>query len=284
MNRTGPHRRRSSLQRVAVLIAAALVATCVSLSPASATGTFNNSAIADYAIAHFQNGSPGGQCRAWVNAVVKAATGLNIGTGLPDYFAGFEAVGAQRITNVADLRKGDIVQIGRTESSGTPLHTFIIVGPGPNGSTFDVIDSNHDPKNVGKVYRYLRPSVALSDTTRAYRLGSVTGSAGGGSDVFFVKTKNTGSGKVEAFTATAASGYSSGLNTAVPRFSPGDANNGWFGMLPNGDVFFVKTKNTGSGKVEAFTATAASGYSSGLNTAVPRFSPGDANNGWFGIG
>jgi len=99
-------------------------------------------------------------------------------------------------------------------------------------------------------------------------------------DLYFVKTKNTGSGKVEVHTATAASGYTSGISTAAPRFSPADANNGWFGLLPNNDLYFVKTKNTGSGRVEAFTATAASGYRSGVSSAT-RFSPADADNGWF---
>ena len=101
-------------------------------------------------------------------------------------------------------------------------------------------------------------------------------------DLYFVKTKNTGSGRIEAFTASRDSGYQSGVSSAT-RFSPGDANNGWFGLLPNTDLYFIKTKNTGSGRVEAFTATRASGYQSGMSTAVPRFSPGDADNGWFGL-
>ena len=100
-------------------------------------------------------------------------------------------------------------------------------------------------------------------------------------DVYFIKTRNTGSGTIEAFTATAASGYKSGLATKT-RFSPGDANNGTWGMLADGDVYFIKTRNTGSGTIEAFTATAASGYKSGLATKT-RFSPGDANNGTWGM-
>jgi hypothetical protein len=100
-----------------------------------------------------------------------------------------------------------------------------------------------------------------------------------GSEVFFIKTKNTGSGKVEIHSATAGSGYKSAGQHSVTWFSPGDANNGWFQMVGS-DLFFIKTKNTGSGKVEIHSATAGSGYGSGEHT-VTWFSPGDANNGWF---
>jgi hypothetical protein len=91
---------------------------------------------------------------------------------------------------------------------------------------------------------------------------------------------NTGSGRVEVHTTTAASGYQSGVSAAT-RFSPGDASNGWFGWLPNGDVYFVKTKNVGSGRVEIHTATAASNWQTGASSAT-RFGHGDADNGWFG--
>jgi len=76
--------------------------------------------------------------------------------------------------------------------------------------------------------------------------------------------------------------HQSGISSAT-RFSPGDASNGWFRMLPNNDVYFVKTRNTGSGRVEVHTATRASSYQSGISSAAPRFSPADASNGWFGL-
>jgi rRNA maturation protein Nop10 len=100
-------------------------------------------------------------------------------------------------------------------------------------------------------------------------------------DLYFVKTNNTASGTIEAFTATAASGYTTG-NSSPTRFSAADANNGTFGLLPNNDLYFVKTKNTASGTIEAFTATAASGYRTGTSSPT-RFSAADANNGFFGL-
>src|SRR5439155_437982 len=100
-------------------------------------------------------------------------------------------------------------------------------------------------------------------------------------DVYFVKTRNTSSGKVEAFTVTPGSGYTSGLATTT-RFSPADASNGWFGMLPNGAAYSGTTTKDSSGRVVASTVTPGSGYPSGLATTT-RFSPADASNGWFGM-
>jgi surface antigen len=101
-----------------------------------------------------------------------------------------------------------------------------------------------------------------------------------GSDLFFIKTKNTGSGHVEIHSATAASGYQDGVHL-VTWFSPGDADNGWFKMA-GGDLYFIKTHQPGSGKVEMHSAAAASSYQDGLHSTT-WFSPGDANNGWFGV-
>jgi hypothetical protein len=100
-------------------------------------------------------------------------------------------------------------------------------------------------------------------------------------DLYFVKTENTGSGRIEVHTATAASGYARGIDTAT-RFSATDAGAGLFGLLPNNDLYFMKTVNTGSGKIEIHTATAASGYATGISTAT--LSPAaDAGDGSWGL-
>ena len=62
-----------------------------------------------------------------------------------------------------------------------------------------------------------------------------------GTTLYFIKTKNTGSGKVEIHSATAASGYQSGIHTTT-WLSPSDANNGWFQMVGT-TLYFIKTKN-----------------------------------------
>ena len=52
-----------------------------------------------------------------------------------------------------------------------------------------------------------------------------------GRDLVFIKTRNTGSGKVEVHTATAASGYKAADMHAASWFGTGDQNNGWFQMV-----------------------------------------------------
>jgi hypothetical protein len=101
-----------------------------------------------------------------------------------------------------------------------------------------------------------------------------------GKDLYFIKTKNTGSGRVEIHTATASTGYQgSNLHTAT-WFSTADQDNGWFQMVGK-DLYFIKTKNTGSGRVEIHTAIASTGYQGSNVHAASWFGTGDQNNGWF---
>lgn len=105
-------------------------------------------------------------------------------------------------------------------------------------------------------------------------------------DLFFVKTKNVGSGHVEIHSALAVSGYQSAGQHSVTWFSPADSDNGWFQMFggnakTGADLYFIKTKNVGSGHVEVHNAIAATNYQGATLHAVTAFSPADANNGWF---
>ncbi|MFC0313712.1 hypothetical protein ACFQNE_07160 [Gordonia phosphorivorans] len=104
-----------------------------------------------------------------------------------------------------------------------------------------------------------------------------------GRDLWFIKTKNTGSQQVEVHNATASSGYRGSSVHAVTWIGSADANNGWFQMSGN-DMVFVKTTNPGSGKVEVHDASAASGYRSATVHAPSWFSPNDRSNGWFQVG
>jgi hypothetical protein len=102
-----------------------------------------------------------------------------------------------------------------------------------------------------------------------------------GSDLYFIKTKNTTSGRIEIHSATAASSYLSGIDTTT-AFYPSDANNGWFQIAGSGrDLVFIKTTNTGSGKVEFFRATASSNYNTIVTATTTPLYPSDASNGWF---
>lgn len=101
-----------------------------------------------------------------------------------------------------------------------------------------------------------------------------------GGDLVFIKTKKTGSGRVEYFRASAASGFQQVVTATRTAFSPADADNGWF-QSQAGDLVFLKTKNTGSGRVEYFRATRSSNYRQVTIATGTAFSPTDADNGWF---
>ena len=129
--------------------------------PVNPPSTLGDS-IATYAET-FPDGSPQGQCRAFVNTVM-AHFGLNTGGTPSNYFYDFEKNGPQRITDPGALVRGDVVQYGQVESDPT-LHTFIIRSK-VSGTTYNVIDSNW--RGTELVLRH-ELTVTLSDTHRAYR-------------------------------------------------------------------------------------------------------------------
>ena len=99
-------------------------------------------------------------------------------------------------------------------------------------------------------------------------------------DLVFIKTKNTGSGRVEFFVLDGMKNFGQFMVAKPTAFFPYDADNGWF-QAQGKDLVFIKTRNTGSGRVEYFRATAASGYASISVAAPTAFSPAEQNNGWF---
>ena len=82
----------------------------------------------------------------------------------------------------------------------------------------------------GQVHRHVRRSIDRLGVHSATELVAVAVADGIIPRPFEVRPPTTGSGKVEAFTTTLASGYQTGIASAT-RFSPGDADNGWFGLL-----------------------------------------------------
>jgi hypothetical protein len=285
------HAGRPFRQRLVAAVVLATLSAMLLLLPgtARAAQNFDQGRAADIGVSENGTHNPTGfnqpgECIMSVMRWITGAGGHMAGGGPYSAYvnspADLVATGAGAV--VAQAAKGDVIQYTYNpsrDSYANGVHTVMVVANNGNG-TLRIVQSNA-PAGSGlvSVVDNWRPAAPANFTPYLWRFGQVK--AGGANDLFFVKTKNTGSGRVEAFTVTAASGYQSGIASAT-RFSPGDANNGWFGLLPNGDMYFVKTKNTGSGRVEAFTVTAASGYQSGISSAT-RFSPGDANNGWFGL-
>jgi hypothetical protein len=159
---------RKRFARVAVAALVAAIALVAPASPAHAVGTYNNAAIADRALSLV--GTQGGQCRAFVNATIVHVSG---GTQAPytnngSYFQSFLNAGGVRITNMAHLAMGDVVQRGEWNHS-PGLHTWIIVGY-IGGTTYDVVDSN---SQLDGVVRHHPLPFTLDDNTRAYRMGTV---------------------------------------------------------------------------------------------------------------
>jgi len=103
-----------------------------------------------------------GQCKAFVNCIVWMASNYTQWVAGSDYFRGYLDNGGVEITDISQLSKGDIVQVGQG------IHTFIIVGR-RSDNVFNVVDSNH---NMGDemVANYDR-SFALGGNTRAFRMG-----------------------------------------------------------------------------------------------------------------
>lgn len=80
----------------------------------------------------------------------------------------------------------------------------------------------------------------------------------GKADLVYIKTRNTGTGKVEVHVADAASNYQNFVLHTGTCFSCED--NGVWTMSSKADLVFIKTRNSGSGKTEYHVASKASNY------------------------
>jgi subtilisin family serine protease len=108
--------------------------------------------------------------------------------------------------------------------------------------------------------------------------------ANGNGDLWFIRT-DSGSGSVEVrkdvvvTSVTGAKSYQSGSASSTCLSTQG-AGDGRFLMVGD-DLWFIKVRNTDSGKVELYSATAASGYQSGVEQ-VTGWSTDDADTGtWW---
>jgi hypothetical protein len=100
----------------------------------------------------------------------------------------------------------------------------------------------------------------------------------GRDELIFVKSANTGSGKIEVHIWNP--GYQSFQNDYATNLSTGDAGNGTIiaGNVNGQDrLMFIKTSNTASGKIEVHIWNP--GYQSFQNDYATNLSTGDAGNG-----
>jgi hypothetical protein len=99
-------------------------------------------------------------------------------------------------------------------------------------------------------------------------------------DLYFIKTKNTGTGKVEIHSALARNYFDFSLCQHNPtRFDTTNDAWGQFQMAGE-DLFFIKTRGTPSGNIEVRSATKATRYIAGQND-ISNLSTAEADNGWF---
>lgn len=104
-------------------------------------------------------------------------------------------------------------------------------------------------------------------------------------DLVFIKTRNTGSGKVELHWLDAAANFAGVPSSRATWFSTADSDNGTF-MMGNldgrPDLVFVKTRNTG-GRVEIHYTSAADNHASWAGGTATWFSLSDVGNGTFSL-
>lgn len=98
------------------------------------------------------------------------------------------------------------------------------------------------------------------------------------SSLYFVKTRTEAAKMTEVYVADSASSYASPGSQNVSAFQHNEAENGVF-VVDDGDLYFVKLRNTDTGAVEVHRATASSGYKDFAIQTATAFSTTDADNG-----
>ncbi|KAF5989663.1 putative FG-GAP repeat protein [Fusarium bulbicola] len=99
----------------------------------------------------------------------------------------------------------------------------------------------------------------------------------GKADLVYLKTRNTGTKKVEVHVADAASNYQKFVLQTGTCFAMEE--NGIWSMSSKGDLVYVKTRATGSGKIEIHIASKSSNYQSFIRHVATDFAVED-NGTW----
>jgi hypothetical protein len=112
--------------------------------------------------------------------------------------------------------------------------------------------------------------------------------AGGAPDLYYIKRRNTGSGRIEVHVLSAASNYQQFVAHIPTALLEADDPNGDFALAQsNGsgrsDLYFIKRRNTGSGQIEVHVLSAASNYQQFLLHAPTALLEADSPNGGFAL-
>ncbi|KAE8147857.1 hypothetical protein BDV25DRAFT_26282 [Aspergillus avenaceus] len=101
-------------------------------------------------------------------------------------------------------------------------------------------------------------------------------------DLVYIKTRSTGTGRVEVHIASAASNYQTRILETGTTFYPED-DGVWqmadFDRDGKLDLIYIKTRNTGTGRVEVHVASGASNYQTRIQEVGTIFYPED-NGVW----
>ncbi|GAW14094.1 hypothetical protein ANO14919_034880 [Xylariales sp. No.14919] len=103
-------------------------------------------------------------------------------------------------------------------------------------------------------------------------------------DLVYIKTRGTGSGRVEVHVASGASTYSQLVLQTATAFPRAGANNGFWFLAPYSgpgaaDLVYVKDARTGTGRVEVYVLSKASGYQRRVYAGTSAFAQ-EANGVW----
>jgi hypothetical protein len=201
--------KRYRIWLMALLATIGLVIGTFATVPAYAVGSYDNAAIADNGLLHLSTW--GGQCKAFANNMVKAASS---NTQNPSgYQSGWSAVGGVEVSSI-NATKGDIIQVtpaGSTDVtvesmydlsvSSLKLHTAIIVNNEGNNS-FTVVDSNWNDDEMVRQHSFNPYTWASGSIIKIWHLGTVSGNGTSLTDGTFFQ--NSGSPTVYEMVGGAA--------------------------------------------------------------------------------
>ena len=212
------------LTALLTLLSVICVVTLIAPTAAQAASPARNSTIADKAMQYngqwgakasvdagvsgYTGGNPlgngdnmDGECRSFVNAILRMTLGINTAYGNDDYQRAFRENGGQPISRTGGM-KGDVIQWG---NGG---HTAIIVSNIDGNGIYQIVDSNYVAHHVVGVHNWTVPSDA-----QIWRMGTVhvaiySRAAGkfvsaelgyGGNDYGMLRARATGVGAWESF-------------------------------------------------------------------------------------
>ena len=127
-------------------------------------------------------------------------------------------------------------------------------------------------KNFAKIEHYATSTFQCEDASNGYLTVR-------GGDLYLIKTRDAGSGKVEVYIADGEKDYKN-RKQHITWFSTSDDKNGTWDIGTKGDLYFVKTENPGSGRIEVHVATADSNYKT-VSHYASVFDATDGSNGFW---